>query len=80
MCKKRKPSREPVLGGYDEYTEMWYDLNTQSMKAPRQACSTLTSQSEQHYVKTPMIATKPAKDIELQEIEEDAVETYIMES
>ena len=80
MYKKRITSREPAVAGYDEYTEMWYDLNTQSMKAPSQAYSTLTSRLEQHYMKGPMMATKPDKDIELQEIEDDAVETYIMQS
>ena len=72
--KKIKTSSEPQA--HAEYTDMGYDVKAQSLKTPRPSHSQPTSPSHQQYVKPPKIAMKPAKDIELQENEEIAENTY----
>ena len=67
VYKKRKTSSEPQACA--KYTDMGYDVKTQSLKTPSPSHSQPTSPSHQHYVKPPKIAMKPARDIELQENE-----------
>ena len=74
VYKKRKVSSQPAAR--DDYTDMKYDVKTESVKAPRMTYSQSTSSSHQHYMKPPMTAVKPTKDIELKENEENPEDMY----
>ena len=76
VYKKRKASKEPEAS--HNYTDMdvRYEARAESVKATRKPHSQPTSPSHQHFVKPPITAVKPNKDIELKESEELADNTY----
>ena len=76
VIKKRKA---PItLEANASYTDMdvRYEARVESVKATRKPHSQPTSSSHQHYIKPPMTAVKPGKDVELKENEELAEDAY----
>ena len=74
VYKKRKVSSQPAA--HNNYTDMRYDVQTESVKNPRMPSSQPTSPSYQHYMTPRMTAVKTTKQTELKENEAQPEHMY----